>query len=487
MEHTGRLLRRQRGAFALMFGLALIGLLGMIGFALDLAQLYNRKAELQSLADATALAAARQLTGTSAGVSNALARAADAAADFNYQYNKLRVSWSDAALSFSAAPDGPSAVWVDAATALVAPAGLLYARVDTARLGSAYSQLDTIFMRVLSSDLATVSAAARATAGRLTIAATPLAICAMSATHAGERINPGAPGNELVEYGFRRGVGYDLMQLNPNGLTPENFVIDPLSPPGTAGSAANTADVIVGPFVCAGSLQMPRLQGGAITVRRGFPLATLFNQLNSRFDQYGGGVCSPNGAPPDANVKSYDYNGTIPWMNSARSFQTARQRTTEGTKLWTAADPLNGATSYAAGDYGLLWSYARSVKFTAYTPGVPEPAAGYATFAPANWATLYAPGVPIALSYPATTPYQPLSGVNFQAPSSANLPGLARRRVLNVALLSCPVPAGGTVSASVLAIGRFFMTVKATGTALSAEFAGAVDDQELGGTVELLP
>jgi Flp pilus assembly protein TadG len=484
MQHQGRLLRRQRGALALMFGLALLGLLGMIGFALDLAQLYNRKAELQSLADATALAAARQLTGTPAGVSNALARAADAAADLSYQYNTLRIGWSDAALRFSAAPDG-SAPWEDAATALAAPDGLLYVRVDTAALGSAYSRMDTIFMRALSSGLATVSATARATAGRLNIAATPLAICAMSSTHAGERVNPGAPANELVEYGFRRGVGYDLMQLNPNGLTPEHFVIDPLSPPGTPGSAANTADAITGPFVCAGTLQMPRLKGGAITVTRGFPLATLYNHLNSRFDQ-SAGACSANGAPPDANVKTYEYNGTIPWMSSTRSYQTARQRTTEATKLWTAADPLNSATSYVAGDYGLLWSYAKAVKFSAYSAGVPEPAAGYATFAPANWGTLYAPGMPTALSYPATTPYQPLSGTNFLAPT-ANPPGLARRRVLNVALLSCPVPAGATVSATVLAIGRFFMTVKATGTTLSAEFAGAVEDQELGGTVELLP
>ena len=56
----GRLMRlkRQAGAIAIMFSLTLLFLLGFIGLALDLAILYNRKVELQSLADAAALAAA---------------------------------------------------------------------------------------------------------------------------------------------------------------------------------------------------------------------------------------------------------------------------------------------------------------------------------------------------------------------------------------------------------------------------------------------
>jgi hypothetical protein len=67
---------RQGGAIAILFGLMLLGIMGLIGMALDLALVYNRKAELQMLADATALAAASQLNGKDTGVSNALVKAA---------------------------------------------------------------------------------------------------------------------------------------------------------------------------------------------------------------------------------------------------------------------------------------------------------------------------------------------------------------------------------------------------------------------------
>jgi len=57
--------------------------------------------------------------------------------------------------------------------------------------------------------------------------------------------------------------------------------------------------------------------------------------------------------------------------------------------------------------------------------------------------------------------------------------------VLNVALLSCPVPAGATAQASVLGVGRFFMTVPATATSLPVEFAGVAAPSSLSGAVEL--
>jgi hypothetical protein len=47
------------------------------------------------------------------------------------------------------------------------------------------------------------------------------------------------------------------------------------------------------------------------------------------------------------------------------------------------------------------------------------------------------------------------------------------------------VPAGATATATVLGVGRFFMTVPATAAALNAEFAGATPAASLAGTVEL--
>jgi hypothetical protein len=59
--------------------------------------------------------------------------------------------------------------------------------------------------------------------------------------------------------------------------------------------------------------------------------------------------------------------------------------------------------------------------------------------------------------------------------------------VLNIPLLRCPVPAGSPVTAEVLAIGKFFMTVPASDHELFAEFAGLAQPSSLIGQVELYP
>lgn len=56
--------KRQRGAVAVVVGIAIFVLVGMIGLALDLGQMFVNKTELQNAADACALAAARELDGT---------------------------------------------------------------------------------------------------------------------------------------------------------------------------------------------------------------------------------------------------------------------------------------------------------------------------------------------------------------------------------------------------------------------------------------
>lgn len=480
-----RMAANGRGAVTIMFGLMVLVLIGFIGMALDLGRIYNRRAELQTVASAVALAAARQLNGTAAGVTAALNKAHSTASALTYGYNQQAVGWSDAAISFSTAASGN---WVDASNAQAAPAGLLFAKVDTSALDAGVGVVNLAFMHILSSAFASTSTGATAIAGRNAILVAPLAICAMSAAAAASRVNPPAT-VELVEFGFRRGVSYDLMQLNPNGTAPVNYVIDPLDPPGTVGTDANTWPATVGPFACTGSLAMSRVTGGTITVASPFPLDALYQQLNSRFDQYVGNLCSPNGAPPDTNIKAYAYSTSIAWMNTAPGQQSALQ-STSGSKLWTVADLPPGTTGTTAANYGPLWAYARAVPWAAYVASPTEPAAGYATFAPNNWATLYNPGQPTANSnYPAgaSTPYKLITAANFTAPAAAHQPGLANRRVLNVALLNCPVGGAGVTTATVLGIGRFFMTVPATATSIFAEFAGAVPEQALGGQVELIP
>nr|WP_311197525.1 pilus assembly protein TadG-related protein [Rugamonas brunnea] len=477
----------QRGAIAIMFALLTIVLIGFFGLALDLGQVYNRRIELRNIAAGAALAAAKELNGTAAGVTKALTKAASITSKLSYQYNQQSLSWNDAAIAFSSTADGP---WLDAGAAQGAPDGLLFAKVDTSGFDVSVGTVNLLFMKVLSSAFASTTTVNQTIAGRSSILITPLAICALSTTPAASRSNPGPPANtELVEFGFRRGVSYDLMNLNPNGTTAENFVIDPLDPPGVLGAASNTWPATVGPFVCTGALAIPRVMGGTITVGRPFPLASLVNQLNARFDQYVGNQCSPNGAPPDSNVKSYPYTA-IPWMTTIPGQQGALS-TTSGSKLWTIADPAPAPGTNIAPNYGPLWAYARAVPYSSYTTqGSPEPASGYTPFSTSAWAVLYKPGQPTANgNYPGgvTTPYKTSSSANFLAPSTQNGPGVANRRVLNVALLSCPVGGGATTTANVIGIGKFFMLVPATATSINAEFAGAVPEQYLGGQVELVP
>ncbi len=72
-----------------------------------------------------------------------------------------------------------------------------------------------------------------------------------------------------------------------------------------------------------------------------------------------------------------------------------------------------------------------------------------------------------------------------QPPNPARGRGVRHRRVLNVPLLECPVAGGAGATATVLAIGKFFMTVPATSTSIKAEFAGIARQENLSGTVEL--
>lgn len=463
-------------------------LLGVCGMAIDLGLMYNRRVELQNLADAAALAAANQLDGTANGVDRAVAAAADVAQTYRYQF-RLPVSWNPAAIAFAMGP-GRSDEWVPAGTAHDRPGGRVYARVDTRDLATAHNLVRALFLRVIGQDQ-DAQLQGLAIAGRTGIRVAPLAICAMSPVVAAAR--DAGSNKELVEFGFRRGVSYDLMQLNPNGTAPENFVVNPFAPPGTVGTAGPTSPAIVGPYICSGTMSMPRVMapatpepgalGAPITVARPFPLAALVNHLNSRFDQYVNNACSRAGAPPDFNIKSFTYAG-ISWMTTLPSAQSAAMLPQATGKLMTVADVYPTPANTTAAKFGPLWIHARSVPFGNYVQGVPEPVGGYGTFNASTWPDLYTPGQPTPKKYPDQVPYQATAAPNFSAPSTRGVPN---RRVLNIPLLDCPVPAGTTVTANVRGIGRFFMTVPATSSTLYAEFGGLVTDGSLGSSTGLFP
>lgn len=461
----------EKGAVAIIFSVTLLFILGLMALAIDLSHLYNRKVDLQAVADASATAAAKQLNGTAAGIDAAVLAASVAAAQQDYDYGSAATPWSEAAIQFSASP---TSGWMDAGSARSAPTGVMFTKVDTADMGDEIGSMSAVFLQVLSAEKTSMNTSAVSVVGRSTMNVTPLAICAMSPVAAASR----PPSGELVEYGFRRGVAYDLMNLSSNGSSPKNYVINPIDS-STAG--ANTAPAIVAPFVCAGKMPSLGLVGGEVSVSQPFPIAQLFEHLNSRFGQYAGGACDFRSAPPDANIKSFVFNATSSWMTVTPAGQGAQSLSQSG-RLFTVADPIPHPASNTAASYGQMWSYARPVLFSSYTAGSPEPVGGYTAIPRSQWPALYSPGLPQPKSsYPAVTPYMSFAPAFHTAPSGSFGRAVRHRRVLNVPLLDCPAGA----KADVLAIGRFFMTIPATSTSIHAEFAGIASEHTLHGSVEI--
>lgn len=450
----GRRNRSERGAIAVMTACVIILMMAMFGFALDLSRAYNRKMELQSVAEVVALAAARALDGTSGGIDNAMKEAADAAANLNFSYNYGDVAWSPEALKFGTASTGGAAGWLDGAAAKAQAQKVYFARVDTSALDADHGRIVNLLVPVLSPSFAQTNVAATAIAGRDALNALPLAICANDNTQAKSLPTT----SELVEHGFRRGVSYNLMNLNPGASTPENFLVNPIA----SGGAVKDKLDIVGLHVCTGKMAMPVLQSGEVTVERGFPIDALHPYLNARFSTVSS-PCPSSSITADPNSTSFDLANAT-WMKDKPDGQAANEVKDTGFLL-TVAEKPDGATKTA---YGLLWSYAKAAKYSSYLSYKDkggEPAAGYTTFTTSDWDKLYKPGLPAAQNYPSSTPYQTTGGTTAYKTSS-------NTRVLRIPLLECPVTAGAKVTAKVLGIGKFFMTVPATSSAVHAEFAG---------------
>jgi Flp pilus assembly protein TadG len=478
---------RPDGSVAVPFVVMLPVMLGFMGLAIDLAVLYARNAELQHVADAVAVAAAHELNGTAAGVAKARSKASAIALANYFDFSTEMFtadSWSSGTLYLSTAASGAEWKAADSVTDDATAAELLYAKVDTAALSSANVNpglVDTSFMRAVGDHAGSVTAAPVAIAGRASMQVTPLAFCALSTTKFQRRPLPS--GTELVELGYRRGVTYNLLDLNPSGPAPQNFVVNPVDPGGSASVAAHFGDSWVKPFICSGTIGYGKLRtNGTVNIQ---PLAgrDVHNWLNSRFGDYpaGDGCSSRDGAPPDKNVKQF--LAASSWMATALGPSARATYTIAGNTRVTIADvtvgPLTGVDPVTAGGFGPLWVYNKPVKYVAGSAtgaAVPNPV----FFSTTDWSTLYpvsSGSAPSASSYP-NTPYlaqsvSPSAGVSY-----------AERRVLNLPLLDC---SGGTpgASATVLGVGRFFMTSRATAAALYAEFAGLATDDKLATLVAL--
>lgn len=473
--YSGR--HRQRGAVAIMFGLSAVVLFGFMGLALDLSQTYDRKTELQNAADAAALAGAKELKGTSAGIDSAVNKARTIAGVHKFKFG-TSIVLADAAITFGSSPEGS---WQSISDAKANPTAIFFIKIDTRGGNANYGRVNTSFMQVLSPSLSTTNTFGLAVAGRFALGVTPLGVCALSKIKHEALVHPGLADSELMEFGYRRGIAYDIINVNPLGTTADKYLLNPLDiatgPNDNGCTPSNNNTPTVRPFLCSGTSNIITSLPGYVFANTGMQ-ATLNEDFNSRF------VTSTScTVPPDANIREYPANTSAAtgdpteWMTSPLANATAQtvNLNAAGVPFYLTATPAPAAAK--ADDWGVLWSYNPAVKFAA-------PNSPYTT---ADWPLLYpttpAPTPTVKAAYPASSPYDQ-SGGNFYQKGA----GDRDRRVLNVAIIDCDsLKKNGKCSTlQVLGVGKFFMPVQSDiPKHLDGEFAGLISEAQLTTEIKL--
>lgn len=411
----------QRGGVLILFALCLVVLIGFAGLVIDLGATYVGKTELQNAADASALAGAKKLDGTAAGVAAAL-QAAKSMANLNkYRFAKSAVAFTDSDVWIGNCPsDACFTTLAASVTSDAMASGNYFLKVDT---GS--RSFDTTFMRV--ANINNTSARAVAVAGRYSWPIAPLGICALDEDKCPDK----TPGGEC---GFTRALTYNLNDINkalaPSGMGPGDQIwIDPVA---TNAGECNGSTSYDRPFICQGKTNIAADIGSTVYTNTGTSNALLAS-LDSRFGDYDSqGQCDPATAPPDANVRGYLWdkpNGQLPASENVQEDWAVTAPTTQSAQITSAA----GAKPITTDGNGVRWSYSR-------------PSAADAG--------------KVNGSYPATgSPYSAISGKYFKAPTTGT--PKAGRRLLNVVVVSCTTVGGSCRPATVKGIGEFFMTRRA--------------------------
>jgi Flp pilus assembly protein TadG len=482
---------RQHGAVAIIVALSLVVLIGMLGLVIDLGHLYVTKTELQNAADAAALSGAKELDGTLDGVNAASASAIEAARRNKYDLNAKVVTITGANIEYSNSPDGP---WVGLAAAQARPDNKTFLKVDT---GS--QSLNTWFIHVVPGAPSSTATFGMAVAGYYVVDVAPIGICAVD--------------KDRQEHGFIRGVAYNVPRLNPLVINADPMWINPVNaPPDACGDVDpqwNSSDKMAA-FVCTGRSSVIKSLPGEVFVNPGGD-AALGKQLNSRFDDYQGSKCDVATAPPDANVKEYKVDdptkpppqrlpavpaGGCPasssdpacghprdWMEPSASIIPSQQGITvinskpvDKTVLATST-AVRTATAGAFQDYGPLWTYSREKNFSTGGDHTLDDWCGQTDpLLPCSLTSLYkgrpdqtASGYSVPVPAASSPPYFQTSGNKyFRAPPNNPTAGVRDRRVLNLVIIDCSVPAVNQVGPGnkcaalpTLAVGKFFMTVPA--------------------------
>jgi Flp pilus assembly protein TadG len=150
-EISGR--KNEKGAVLFILAAGLVTFLLFAGLAIDLSMLYNVKTDLQNAMDASALAGAAQLDGTTNGVDQAVTKALSMTNKYHFNNTPVGLTASD--VTFSATRDSG---YVSQATAAASPASIRFVRVETRKT------MDLAFMKI--SGVSTHDVSAFAVAGK---------------------------------------------------------------------------------------------------------------------------------------------------------------------------------------------------------------------------------------------------------------------------------------------------------------------------------
>ncbi len=485
--------QRQRGAVAIVLGLSIFALFGLMALAVDLGRTYVVRTELQNAADAAALAGAKELNQTTAGVTNAVARAISMAAQNSANFG-TPVAITIANISAGTCPDDACMVLASTITTNALAAGRTFLRVNIPS-GALTTFFAVVPTTVDSTGTVATNTFGRAVAGHFLTQISPMGVCAINLIAGGIRTS--AAGNELTEFGFRRGIAYNIPAMNPLGSAAVPLWINPLNAPPATCNPSSSSAANMKPFLCTGTSTIITTVPGSVYVNTGGSYGPMEKAINSRFDDFtGGNACDPTSAPPDVNIKAY----SVPTAAGAGPAGNPRDWTNPGANIYPSQqtislDPVTNKplSTPSTAQYGALWSHSRAVRAVGTSPNATDGA----PFALSDWNNLYNSNTADTSSsgYPANpaippfpvgslaAPYNtPTGNKYFSAPNPAR-PGTRNRRVLNMAILNCAgfVAGPGTACATlpVLGVGKFFMQTTADLTGgtkkIETEFAGLLN------------
>src|SRR3989338_581579 len=310
---TGASLKdRQGGAVAVMVGISIVLLVGFLAMVIDLGHLYLARTGLQNAADAAALSGAKELNGTEDGIEEAVNWAKNTA-----QRNRFfgNLGWEDVVgdaflpeenirFSNTPYPTNPSD-WKDVDDAKDQPAGLSFIKVDTksGNLAAWFAPIWNIF---------NISTYGSAVAGRFLTPIAPMGVCVLDPARE-KWVQYDADENHKykVEFGYMRGVSYDLEEINNRlgGLAAgDALYLHPMATSQTCCEPNQGAAGFAAPFLCTGRSAISGLRGSEVYTNVGLAAGPSIGALNTRFNLYGPPLDNSldhTFFPPDPHIKAF--------------------------------------------------------------------------------------------------------------------------------------------------------------------------------------